>query len=108
MTGCGPDLPRASRVLVRVGDGAVSLVVTGNMDSRTAAGFRAELLELGEICTGALTVDLSACSEVSTAVLAALELAQDTARCGRYRLRVIAGHPEITLALSRAGITCAT
>jgi anti-anti-sigma regulatory factor len=103
VSGCRPDLPRVS---VLVGDATVSLTVTGNMDGRAAAMFRGELLELCEICVGELTVDLSACTEISTAVLAALELAQQTGRRGRCRLTVIARHPEITLPLNRAGVSC--
>lgn len=87
---------------VRVDDGAVVLAVAGNLDAATAAGFRAELLDLCDVCVGELTVDLSACTEITTAVVAVLETARQ--RCVRCRLSVVCGHPEITSVLARVGI----
>jgi anti-anti-sigma regulatory factor len=87
---------------VRVDDGAVVLAVAGNLDAATAAGFRTELLDLCDVCVGELTVDLSACTEITTAVVAVLETARQ--RCVRCRLSVVCGHPEITSVLARVGI----
>jgi hypothetical protein len=90
---------------VRVDDGVVVLTVTGNPDPRGAAALRAELFGLCAVCVGELTVDLLACNEISTAVLAVLEIANARAEAGRYRLTVRCRHPEIVPVLVRSGIS---
>jgi anti-anti-sigma regulatory factor len=95
---------RGPRVSVRVDDGMVTLVVSGDMDALAAALFVAELRQLSAICVGTLTVDLTACDEISTAVLGALEAVHAACGSGRCRLAVLARHPDITTALRRAGI----
>lgn len=95
---------RTSKTSVRVGDGAVTIAVTSNLDARNAAAFLAELRELSEVCVGELVVDLTNCTEITTAVLSGLEATHDACRRARCRLVVRVARPDIATALSRAGI----
>lgn len=92
-------------VSVLVADGAVQVVVTGDLYGERVDSFRAELLDLCDTCVGELTVDVSACTELPPAVLAVLELARQRCAPGRCVLRVVATDPVIAEAISGLGIT---
>lgn len=86
---------RRASVSVRVADGAVTVAVTGNLDAGSVAAFRAELLQLCQVCVGDLIVDLSTCTGITVAVMDAVDSAREACLRGRCRLRVFAARAEI-------------
>jgi hypothetical protein len=95
---------RPVRTFVRVDDSSTTIGCTGNLDAAGTASFLAELRQLAGVCSGGLIVDLSACTEITTTLLADL-LAVQAICVGRgCALTARVGHPNIASALKLAGI----
>jgi anti-anti-sigma regulatory factor len=89
---------------VRVGDAVTTICSTGDMDAQDTAAFLAELRQLATVCSGELIVDLAACTEITTTVLADLVAVQSSCASRGCRLTARVGHPHIANPLQLAGI----
>lgn len=99
-----PDGVRRVRTFLRVGDSVTTIGLTADMDAPATASFLAELRQLATVCSGELIVDLSACTEITTTVLADLLAVQSICVSRGCRLTARVGHPHIADPLRLAGI----
>jgi hypothetical protein len=94
---CGPNAGgRTSRLSVQVGDGVVTVRVTGRPDLRTVTAFRDELLDLCTVCVGDLVVDLSGCTGITMALMGVVDAARAASRRNRCTLLLHTAAPVRT------------
>ena len=89
----------------RSSESAVVLHATGRVDRNTAAELQEPLLRAAEAPTGAVELDLSEVSYMSSAGLRVLLMAAKALQKRRERLRLVNVPPQIYNVLNLAGFT---